>query len=241
MCKCLNISNSSTRYKTLLDNKDAELKDKILNVLKIHPAYGHRRISIELDIEKKRIRRVMKKYNIKPYRRRSQRPFKKDDINKPKASHKNLIKDICPITPHYIYVSDFTYIPFQSKYIYLATIMDLYTRVIVGWYIAKHHETSLVIGAFNNTLKNTGNKIPKIIHSDQGSEYDSIEYKTCLINYGIEISMSNKSSPWENGYQESFYSNFDLDLGDTGRFKNYEELIENINVSMYYYNRLVPL
>lgn len=77
---------------------------------------------------------------------------------------------------------------------------------------------------------------PILIHSDQGSEYRSKVYTTFVEQTGIKISMSRKASPWENGYQESFYSQFKVDFGDSNRFKNLAELTIAIHYQIYYYN-----
>ena len=113
--------------------------------------------------------------------------------------------------------------------------MDLYTREIVGFNVSRFHNTELILGALNNALSKTC-KLPKFHHSDQGSEYNSQQYTDILEKLKIKISMSNKSSPWENGHQESFYSGFKLDLGDVNRFDELGELIESIYKKIDYYN-----
>jgi putative transposase len=115
--------------------------------------------------------------------------------------------------------------------------MDLYTREIVGWNVSTKHTSELVINAFFDAVKTLG-KMPKIIHTDQGSEYNCKEYTTLLEKLGIQISMSKKGSPWENGYQESYYDNFKTDLGlEFDRFSSLGELIEAIHQTIVYYNQ----
>ncbi|MCC6323605.1 transposase [Candidatus Nomurabacteria bacterium] len=77
---------------------------------------------------------------------------------------------------------------------------------------------------------------PDIIHSDQGSEYTSQIYQDFCISSGIQISMSDKGSPWQNGYQESFYDKFKIDLGDPNRFETLGELVYEIYQTIYIYN-----
>lgn len=220
-----------------MDIRDKELLPKIKEVMSKNPSYGHKRIAIALKLNKKRILRIMKKYNLKPYRRRPQRPRKSGDENKPCTSYPNLVKNFCPIVPNVVWVSDFTYISFQGRFIYLATIMDLFTRLLVGWNVLVNHSTELVKGAFEYAVQKT-KKVPQILHSDQGSEYDSREYTELAKSYAIAISMSKKAAPWENGFQESFYSGFKLDLGDPNRFNNLGELVEAIYQTINYYNNL---
>ncbi len=97
--------------------------------------------------------------------------------------------------------------------------MDLFTREIVGWHISKTHTKYLVLEAFLDVLINQEMTPPQVIHSDQGCEYTAQEYTSFVQSFGTIVSMSTKASPWENGYQESFFNNFKTDLvldGKTG-------------------------
>ena len=220
-----------------LQSKDELLKERILSVLNLNPSYGHRRMALALGIGKKRARRVMKKYGLKPYKRK--RAWKKRrDLRRQPAVFANLVKGQCPLTPNYTWASDFTYIRYRQKYIYLATFMDLFTREIVGWHISNRHTKELVLNALLDGFKTTNFKSPKIIHSDQGSEYNCQDYINSLNYLKVDISMSKKGSPWENGYQESFYNNFKTDLGlEFDRFNSLGELVEAIHHTINYYNQ----
>lgn len=223
------------RKKSKINERDEKILLQIKQVMSENPSYGHRRIALALKLNKKRILRVMKKHNLKPYRRRTNKPRKLHDENKPDTKISNLIKNFCPIAPNIVWVSDFTYISYQNRFIYLATVMDVFTRQIVGWNILSNHTKDLVIEAFKHAIKQA-KSIPQILHSDQGSEYDSKEYFELLVKYEIKISMSRKAAPWENGFQESFYAGFKLDLGDPNRLNNLGELIEAIYQQLYTYN-----
>jgi putative transposase len=235
LAKKLGIARSSLYYKKKLDLVDEELKKQILIILGIHPAYGHKRIAFEFPLSKKRVLRVMKKYGIKPYRRRVKRLRKKEDEDKEATRWKNEIINLCPIRPNIVWASDFTYIKFQGRFIYLATIIDVFTREIIGWHISVRHDTQLVLGAIKHPTAHT-RATPIYLHSDQGSEYDSQTYEDYALKKGMLISMSRKSSPWENAFQESFYSQFKVELGQVSRFESVEELIEEIYQTIYYYN-----
>jgi len=232
----LGISRSSLYYRHKRPIIDAEVKTQIESVLTSHPAYGHKRIAIELKLNHKRILRVMKKFGIKPYKRRIKKPWKKDDLGKPETGYANLIKEINPkdLRQNEVWVSDFTYLKYKDRFLYLATIIDLWDREIVGINISRFHNKELILGAFEDALGKFDK--PEILHSDQGSEYDSEKYLGLVEKLGIKISMSAKGSPWQNGYQESFYSNFKLELGDINRFETVGELIEEIYRQIAYYN-----
>lgn len=235
LAKKLGVSRASLYYKAKRDELDGEMKKQILIVLGIHPSYGHKRIALDFGLNNKRIRRVMKKYGIKPYRRRTKKLRKKDDEWKLPVKWKNEIIGFCPIKPNIVWASDFTYIKFMGRFIYLATIIDGYTREIIGWNISTRHDTKLVLGALRHAIERTGT-VPIYLHSDQGSEYDAKAYETYVLGNKIILSMSKKSSPWENAFQESFYSQFKVDLGYVNRFNTVEELMEEIYQTIYYYN-----
>jgi len=111
--------------------------------------------------------------------------------------------------------------------------MDMYTREIIGIAISRFHNQNLVMEAFMDAEKRTGTH-PQYLHSDQGSEYTSDDYKTYVA--GIIISFADKASPWQNGFQESFYGKFKVDLGHMEQFETLGELIEAIYQTIYYYN-----
>lgn len=226
------ISVYSLYYKPVKPQKDQLLKNQIEHTLSQHPSYGHRRIAIELKMNRKKVRRVMRLFDIKPYRRRGRRFRKIKDYS---VIYPNLLQSIpFPEKANQIWVSDFTYIPFHGKYVYLATILDIFNRKIVGWSLLTTHSVQLTISALIDALEKNGR--PDILHSDQGSEYKAKLYTGFAKSFGINISMSHKGCPWENGYQESFYDKFKIDLGDPNRFSTLGELSAVIYRQIYYYN-----
>lgn len=227
----LNISHSSFYYHPILDQKDLILKDKIEQVLEDNHSYGHKRLAIHLKLNKKRILRVMKKYGIKP-RRKRKKPSKSRD-NQEQASP-NLLVSLFPLFKNHIWVTDFTYLRWRDRWVYVSTVIDLFTREVLGLSIKTTRGAILVTETLFNAL--SSNERPSIIHSDQGSEYKSKLFRSVLRDFSIIQSMSQKASPWQNGYQESFYGNWKVDIGDVNRFKNLGELSAEIYKSIYYYN-----
>jgi putative transposase len=220
-------------YKKKKPGKDWQLKCKIEEVLRkpgCH-SYGSRRIAMHLGMNRKRIKRAMNKYGIKPYRRRGRKWKKTKNI---KVIYPNLLLVENPSYPNHIWTSDFTYMPFQGKTVYVATVMDIFTRRIVGLSVYTTHATQLVLSAFLNALMN--HPRPIIFHSDNGSEYTSATFIEALETVGILISRSAPGCPWENGYQESFYDKFKIDLGDPSRFKTLAELVLAIYQTIWLYN-----
>lgn len=224
-------------YRQYKDHNAADelMRSQIVSVLEANPSYGHRRIALTLGIGKKRIRRIMKQYGIKPYKRKA-RWRKRKDEKRASAPYSNLIKGTCPIKPEVVLVGDFTRLVYRGQILYLATYMDVYTREIVGWNISTKHTKELVLEALLDAIKTIG-KAPKIVHTDQGSEYQAKETVAFLTSLGIHISMSTKASPWENAYQESFYNNFKTDLGlEFDRFDSLGKFIAGVYETITYYN-----
>lgn len=231
----LGVSRSTLYYRPRREEKDWKLKTKIEQVLHQHPSYGHRRIAQEIGRNKKPVQRVMKLYGIKPYRRRRISKYKRKTVDlSNKYPNLLLSEDIFPRYPHHIWTSDFTYLPFKGRFVYLATILDLFTREIVGFNVLTVHNKQLVIGALLHAASNY--PLPQIIHSDQGREYTSKDYLNLVKSLNIRTSLSRKGSPWENGYQEGFYSQFKVDLGDPSRFNSLGELVYNVFLTIYTYN-----
>lgn len=233
LAKKLGISRQSLYYKPKMPAKDLKLKALIEQVMAEHKAYGHKRIAWALNINKKRVLRVMKLFGLKPQRNRK-RPEKPKDIKQIPMNIPNLIQGTIIDTPNKVWVSDFTYLPFHGRFIYLATLEDLFTREVVGWAVSSRHNTDLIAEALLNALEKY--PVPEIAHSDQGSEYRGQKYLNLLKSLNIEPSMSDKASPWQNGHQESFYSGFKLELGHPECYETLGELIEAIARQIHYYN-----
>ena len=234
LAKSLGLSVSSLYYVPKRPAIDEEVKHQIESVQVEHPAYGHKRIALALKLNKKRILRVMKKFGLKPYRRKTKRLIKRNDLNKPPTQYINLIEHLVIDHPSQVWVTDFTYIKFKSKFIYLATVIDRYTREVVGFNISRYHNRFLVMGAVLDALENSSP--PEIVHSDQGSEYDSQDFTDLVENLEIKMSMSHKGSPWENSYQESFFGHLKDEAVDLNRFETEGELLAELYQMIYYYN-----
>lgn len=231
--KLLGCSRASLYYKHKLDEKDHALRRDIENVLRTRAgrSYGYRRVAQTLHINEKRARRVMRKFGIKPYRRRGRRYRR----TKPQdEAYPNLLQLVTPTYPGCIWAADFTHLNFRGADVSVATVLDIYLRKIVGIAVGTKHGAPLIISAFGNALLAHGR--PAIFHSDNGSEYHAKPFRQLLANLGISISRSKKGCPWENGFQESFYGKFKVDLGDPSRFDSLGKLTAVIYETIHCYN-----
>lgn len=141
-----------------------------------------------------------------------------------------------PIHANHIWAADFTELIHRGKRVYVATAIDLFTRRVLGIHVAIRKGAALTIQALGAALLYYPR--PKIFHSDNGKEHDARAFTDILEACGTQISRSRPGCPWENGYQESFYSQFKVDLGDPNRFKTSGELIYAIYQQIYIYNNL---
>lgn len=132
------------------------------------------------------------------------------------------------------WVQDFTYIHFQHGFCYVAAVLNLKTREIVGWRLGTNHSSELTYAALLDAVSK--HPSPAILHSDQGSEYLSYKHAILCDRLEIKLSASNKSSPWQNGFMERFVQTHKLELGSINRLKDVAELNEAVAMAIHYYN-----
>jgi putative transposase len=231
LAKTLGIARATLYYRSRMEQKDWELKCRMEALLREHPAYGSRSIRDAFGIGRQRARRVMRKYGIKPYRRRGRKHKK---IKRISEHYPNLLKTTMPAYPHHIWVADFTELWWKHHWVYVATVMDLYTREILGVAVSLRKGAQLTGQALGNALMHYPH--PTMFHSDNGREYDAHAFVGILNQCGIQISRIHPGCPWENGYQESFYGKFKIDLGDPARFRLLGELVAEIYKTIWTYN-----
>jgi transposase InsO family protein len=235
--ECMDINRKNIYHQEGKLIKDLAVKDKINEVFKNHPAYGHRRLALELGMNKKRILRIMHKFNLKPPRLWYRKRFLTKANLAFKDQFTNLLEniDLGNYRPGDIWSSDLTYIKFQGRFLYLAIIKDVVSKEVVGFNLSTRHDSDLVLKTLREALLKT-NRSPLIFHSDRGSEYLSEKCITLLRKMGIKISVSDPGSPWQNGWSESFFSSFKTESGDFNRFENLGELVEYVYGYLNYYN-----
>jgi putative transposase len=231
LARSLGIARSALYYIPRKEKKDWALKSRIEAVLREHPSYGSRRISIALEKNRKGVQRVMRLFGIKPYRRRGRKWRRKRAII---AHYANLLLGVIPSSPHHVWAADFTELWYRDRWVYVATVIDLFTRRIVGMAVSLRKGAPLTVQALWSALLNHPH--PEIFHSDNGKEYEAKAFIAVLEDVGSRISRSHPGCPWENGYQESFYDKLKVDFADPSRFKTYGELVAEIYRMIWVYN-----
>jgi len=235
-CQCLNISRQ-THYKWQ-DNPDyaidIPLKSAIHDIALEYPKYGYRRITAELHrngniVNHKKVLRIMHGENLLC------RPKKKVRINTTDSKHNypvypNLARGITLTGINQLWVSDITYIHLLHEHVYLAVIIDVYSRKCIGWALSRRIDANLVLSALNMALKERRQLgIQGLIHhSDQGVQYACNEYVNLLEESGIKVSMSRKGNPYDNAFAESFMKTLKAEEVYLKEYKTFDEAYNNI-------------
>ena len=253
LCKIAHVSRSGYyRWKNAKGKREEKQKRDEIDFKIIFDAYklkgydtGVRGIHMRLlhkDIRMnhKKIRRLMHKFNLR-CRIRKKSVYRYSTKN---SLSQNVVGNLLnrEFKIHGIrktLLTDFTYIPFRGRFVYLSTIMDSYTSECLAYVISKTSSAEFVVNTVKKLVKNDNSLIGKgiIIHSDQGCQYTSQEYKNILKKYGFRQSMSRKGNCWDNAPQESFYGHMKDEI--RGYIKNCEsftKLKKVISRWFHYYN-----
>lgn len=187
-----------------------QLDKRINSLFELHHGlYGYRRLHAELldegcCLSRERLRRRMHKLNLKAKQRRKYKHTTDSNHNKPVAD--NLLdRDFKMNKTNQAWVCDITYIKVNQKWLYLAIVLDLYSRKIIGWAMDIHMQSSLVCQALTMAMLHRGYPSKVIVHSDRGSQYCSDAYQSILTAYGLTCSMSRKGNCWDNAVAEIFF------------------------------------
>lgn len=217
-CELLELPHSSYYYQPA-EIDENELEEKIEEIAEQFPTYGTRRIThqlrrspYELRVNRKRVRRIMaKKKLLLPVKGRKCRTT---DSQHTYPRYSNLVKDLEISHPEHVWVSDITYIRLFQDFVYLAIIMDVFTRAIRGWCLSRVLDQELTLTALRAALET---HTPEIHHSDQGVQYASYAYTELLRSGEVQISMAAVGKAEENGYAERFMRTIkeeEVDLSD---------------------------
>jgi len=184
-----------------------ELRDRIQRIALDWPAYGYRRVTAELrrhgwEVNHKLVLRLMREDNLLCVRRR--KFVHTTDSDHDRRVYPNLAESMTLSGVDQLWIADITYIRLLEAFVYLAVILDAYSRRILGWALEQTLEDELTLGALRMALDQRRPAPGAIHHSDRGAQYASRDYVRLLKEHGFEISMSRKASPWENAACESF-------------------------------------
>jgi transposase InsO family protein len=231
ICDALEVPRSSYYHAaepTPTQRSDGQLGDMIQAIFKRHRRrYGYRRIWEELADQgivcaADRVRRIMWERGLRAIQPKTYVP-RTSDGRADKPSPNLLLGQPLPAEPDQVWAGDITYIPTSTGWLYLAVIIDLYSRKIVGWSLDDNLRTSLVIDALKQALGSRSTTQKPIFHSDRGSQYGSGAYREILSKAGMRQSMSARANPYHNAWTESFMGTLKAEMLQDGCFINAQD------------------
>jgi putative transposase len=233
----MKLASSSYYYKPKTDvdgqaPSDAELRGHIERIQGEFTGYGYRRLGKQLRregicVNDKRIRRVQRHYQLFPIRWQS---FKiaTTDSNHGHKIYPNLLADLTLTATNQAWVADITYIRILQGFVYLAALLDRYSRKVIGWAISKRIDAELCLAALRSAL-NTRQPPPGCIHhSDRGVQYACQEYIAMLEEANMKISMSRTGNPYDNAHMESFFKTLKYEEVHLSNYETYDDVLEQL-------------
>ena len=189
------------------EDRDLDLRDQIQRIALEWPCYGWRRVQAELrrrgwEANHKRVRRIMRQDNLLCLRRR--KFVVTTDSNHRRPVYPNLSGELTLTGIDQLWVADITYIRLETEFVYLAVVLDAFSRRVIGWALDRTLEDDLAILALRMAIQRRSPMPGFVHHSDRGVQYASDDYTSLLTNHGARISMSRKGNPYDNAACESF-------------------------------------
>ena len=228
LCQVLNYPRSQVYYRPQAPPDETEIKAAIVKLCGQHPTYGYRRISAMLKrqghgVNHKRVTRLMRELEVmgKPAVKRRRTTNSNHEFKR----YPNLVMNLVVERPDQVWVGDITYIRLQHEFVYLAVLMDVFTRSIRGWHLARSMDVSLTMTALNKGLARGQ---PEIHHTDQGVQYAANEYVRVLQQQGVKLSMAEVGQAWQNGYAERLMRTIKEEEVDLSKYRNFTEAYEQI-------------
>jgi putative transposase len=230
MCRVLNVSTSgfhawSGRAVSAHADRDGELAGRVRAAhAASHGRYGSPRVHAELRasgerVGRKRVARLMKSAGLAARTRRRFR-ITTDSKHAFPIAPNVLERDFTASKPNQAWVTDITFVWTQEGWLYVAAILDLFSRRVVGWATSANVDRHLALSALNNALQTRRPPAGLVHHSDRGSTYASGDYRRALETHDIECSMSRKGDCWDNAVAESFFASLKREVHEVDRFES---------------------
>jgi putative transposase len=196
------------------------------------PRYGSPRVTAELRrrgfrVNHKRVSRLMAKANLRC--RRKRRFVRTTDSKHPYRVYPDVAKDIVPVRPDQLWRADITYVQLFREFIYLAVILDAFSRRVVGWALSRHIDATLTLTALRMAIAERHITPGLVHHSDRGVQYACTEYIALLNEHNCIISMSRKGNPYDNAMAESFMKTLKTEEVYINEYNSVSEATRNIH------------
>jgi transposase InsO family protein len=210
------------------DGDDATLREALTRLAGQWPTYGYRRLTAMLrregrTVNAKRVRRVLAALGLHgapPVRRK-----RTTDSNHDFPRWPNLVEALQVVRPDQVWVADITYIRLRRDFVYLAVVMDVFTRLIRGWHLGRGLDGALTLTALERALA-AGR--PEIHHSDQGVQYAADDYVRRLLGVGAQVSMAAVGEPRQNGFAERLMRTIKEEEVDLSEYLNYADALRHL-------------
>ena len=227
VCRVLSVARSSL-YHGPSSVRNEALETAMQEICAEFPCYGYRRVTAELrrrgwPINRKRTARMMKIMGWQAKKVVRKRRTTNSEHSFPR--YPNLVADLVVQRPDEVWVADITYIRLKHGFVYLAVLMDVFTRAIRGWHLDRSLDQSLTLTALQNALQN---HCPEIHHSDQGLQYAAADYTNLLQQHNIKISMAEVGEPTQNGYAERLMRTIKEEEVDLSDYQDYHDAYRQI-------------
>jgi putative transposase len=231
VCDWLGLPPSSYYYRSQAV-EDQRLEVDLKLVAGQHPTYGTRRLMHQLRrkpygyrVNRKRIQRLARRFDLlRPVKRRTTRTT---DSQHPYPRYENLVKNLEIVRPNQVWVCDITYIRLKNDFVYLAIVLDVFTRAVRGWYLSRSIDQQLTLEALQMALQE---HTPHIHHSDQGLQYASYAYVDLLKSHAVQISMAAVGKAEENGYAERFMRTIKEEEVDLSEYRDFADAYHQIGI-----------
>ncbi len=233
-CRIAEVSASAyytSRQGNGSNKSDEGLFKQIEQVLEEFAGYGYRRVTKELHkrglkVNKKRVQRVMQDRGLQ--RKRKHRFVRTTDSKHGLTVYPNLIRDVVVERPNQVWAADITYVRLVRGFVYLAVLLDLFSRKVIGWALSKSLHAELAVTALKMALQTRDVQPGLIHHSDRGVQYACEAYVEILLKHGIKISMSRKANPYDNAKLESFMKTLKTEEVYLNEYETMEDAKTNI-------------
>jgi putative transposase len=227
ICQVVSYPRSSYYYRPQ-ERDERDLKAAIIELAGQWPTYGYRRMTAQLgregwQVNRKRVQRLMRELGVQG-QRRGRSPCTTNS-NHGFARYPNLVQDLEVVRPEQVWVADITYIRLGRGFVYLALLMDVFTRAIRGWHLGRGLDQELTLTALKKALARSR---PEIHHSDQGVQYAATAYVQLLEEMGVAISMAEVGEVTQNGYAERLIRTIKEEEVDLSDYEDYHDAYQQI-------------
>jgi len=231
----MDIPRSTYYYKPRVDEvkrrQDADIRERLEELALRFPRYGYRRMTAQLKredfrVNHKRVLRLMREADL--LCRTKRRFVRTTDSNHPYRVYPNVYGDTIITGVDQVWVADITYIRLLNGFVYLAVILDAYSRRVVGWALSRHIDAALTCAALRAAIAARNPSAGCIHHSDRGVQYAADDYIEILEEHKFIISMSRKGNPYDNAQAESFMKTLKVEEVYVSEYRTFTEVQERI-------------